>query len=58
MNMPRLGRGAFRLQGQAAIDPVATGLEPGYRHTDAAQNDGNETGVGQTREPDRQPAGA
>ena len=39
MNMPRLGLGAFRLQGQAAIDPVATGLEPGYRHTDAAQID-------------------
>lgn len=47
MNMPQLGLGTFRLQGQAAIDSVATGLELGYRHIDTAQIYGNELEVGQ-----------
>ena len=47
MNMPQLGLGTFRLQGQAAIDSVATGLELGYRHIDTAQIYGNELDVGQ-----------
>jgi len=47
MNMPQLGLGTFRLQGQAAIDSVSTGLELGYRHIDTAQIYGNEVEVGQ-----------
>jgi len=47
MDMPQLGLGTFRLQGQAAIDSVATGLELGYRHIDTAQIYGNEAEVGQ-----------
>ena len=47
MHMPQLGLGTFRLQGQAAIDSVATGLELGYRHIDTAQIYGNEAEVGQ-----------
>lgn len=46
MDMPQLGLGTFRLQGQAAIDSVATGLELGYRHIDTAQIYGNEADVG------------
>ena len=46
MNMPQLGLGTFRLQGQQAIDSVATGLELGYRHIDTAQIYGNEADVG------------
>ncbi len=47
MNMPQLGLGTFRLQGKAAIDSVAIGLELGYRHVDTAQIYGNEAEVGQ-----------
>jgi len=47
MHMPQLGLGTFRLQGQAAIDSVRTGLELGYRHIDTAQIYGNEAEVGQ-----------
>lgn len=47
MNMPPLGLGTFRLQGQAAIDSVGSGLELGYRHIDTAQIYGNEAEVGQ-----------
>jgi 2,5-diketo-D-gluconate reductase B len=46
MTMPQLGLGTFRLQGQQAIDSVATGLELGYRHIDTAQIYGNEEEVG------------
>ena len=46
MHMPQLGLGTFRLQGQQAIDSVATGLELGYRHIDTAQIYGNEEEVG------------
>ena len=44
--LPPLGLGTFRLQGQAAIDSVATGLELGYRAVDTAQIYGNEAEVG------------
>ena len=47
MHMPQLGLGTFRLQEQAAIDSVRTGLELGYRHIDTAQIYGNEAQVGQ-----------
>ncbi|WP_020654143.1 2,5-didehydrogluconate reductase DkgB [Massilia niastensis] len=47
MNMPQLGLGTFRLQGQQAIDSVRNGLELGYRHIDTAQIYGNEAEVGQ-----------
>jgi len=47
MNMPQLGLGTFRLQGQQAIDSVSMGLELGYRHIDTAQIYGNEMEVGQ-----------
>jgi 2,5-diketo-D-gluconate reductase B len=46
MNMPQLGLGTFRLQGQTAIDSVRNGLELGYRHIDTAQIYGNEEDVG------------
>lgn len=46
MNMPQLGLGTFRLQGQQAIDSVANGLALGYRHIDTAQIYGNEAEVG------------
>ena len=45
--LPLFGLGTFRLQGQSAIDSVATGLELGYRAIDTAQIYGNEAEVGQ-----------
>ena len=47
MNMPDIGAGTFRLQGQQAIDSVANALDLGYRHIDTAQIYGNEAEVGQ-----------
>jgi 2,5-diketo-D-gluconate reductase B len=47
MNMPNIGLGTFRLQGQQVIDSVRNGLEAGYRHIDTAQIYGNEAEVGQ-----------
>ena len=47
MTIPSIGLGTFRLQGQAAIDSVRTGLALGYRHIDTAQIYGNEREVGQ-----------
>ena len=47
MNMPDIGLGTFRLQGQQVIDSVRNGLEAGYRHIDTAQIYGNEAEVGQ-----------
>jgi len=47
MNMPNIGAGTFRLQGQQAIDSVANALDLGYRHIDTAQIYGNEAEVGQ-----------
>lgn len=46
MNMPNIGAGTFRLQGQQAIDSVANALDLGYRHIDTAQIYGNEAEVG------------
>jgi 2,5-diketo-D-gluconate reductase B len=48
MNMPQLGLGTFRLQGQQVIDSVRSGLDVGYRHIDTAQIYENEAEVGQT----------
>jgi len=47
MNMPVIGAGTFRLQGQVAIDSVRNALDLGYRHIDTAQIYGNEGEVGQ-----------
>lgn len=46
MNMPKIGLGTFRLQGQQVIDSVLTGLDVGYRHIDTAQIYGNEADIG------------
>jgi len=46
MNMPHIGAGTFRLQGQQAVDSVTNALELGYRHIDTAQIYGNEAEVG------------
>ncbi|MFC5479278.1 2,5-didehydrogluconate reductase DkgB [Massilia suwonensis] len=46
INMPTIGAGTFRLQGQTAIDSVANALDLGYRHIDTAQIYGNEAEVG------------
>ncbi|MEW6022595.1 MAG: 2,5-didehydrogluconate reductase DkgB [Pseudomonadota bacterium] len=46
MNMPTIGAGTFRLQGQQAIDSFANALDLGYRHIDTAQIYGNEAEVG------------
>jgi len=46
INMPHIGAGTFRLQGQQAIDSVANALDLGYRHIDTAQIYGNEAEVG------------
>lgn len=47
MDMPKIGLGTFRLEGQQVVDSVLTGLELGYRHIDTAQIYGNEAEVGQ-----------
>jgi 2,5-diketo-D-gluconate reductase B len=57
MNMPTIGAGTFRLQGQAAIDSVANALDLGYRHIDTAQIYGNEGEVGQALAQSRVPRG-
>ncbi|MCS3804561.1 2,5-diketo-D-gluconate reductase B [Chromobacterium alkanivorans] len=46
MDMPKIGLGTFRLEGQQVVDSVLTGLELGYRHIDTAQIYGNEAEVG------------
>jgi 2,5-diketo-D-gluconate reductase B len=45
-DIPAVGLGTFRLQGQVVIDSVRAGLELGYRHIDTAQIYGNEADVG------------
>lgn len=45
-NMPALGMGTFRLEGDIAKDSVKQALEAGYRHIDTAQIYGNESEVG------------
>ena len=44
--MPILGMGTFRLEGDVAYNSVKMALELGYRHIDTAQIYGNETQVG------------
>src|SRR5262245_58089509 len=46
-NIPRLGLGTFRLNGQVVIDSVTNALELGYRAIDTAQIYGNEAEIGQ-----------
>ncbi|MFA9439334.1 2,5-didehydrogluconate reductase DkgB [Uliginosibacterium sp. sgz301328] len=45
--IPSIGLGTFRLQGQAVVDSVRSGIALGYRHIDTAQIYGNEAEVGQ-----------
>ncbi|MFJ1301833.1 2,5-didehydrogluconate reductase DkgB [Pseudomonadota bacterium AL_CKDN230030165-1A_HGKHYDSX7] len=47
MNIPAIGLGTFRLQGQPVIDSVRNALEVGYRAIDTAQIYGNEADIGQ-----------
>ena len=44
--MPKLGRGTWRLGGDAARDAVERAIGLGYRHIDTAEMYGNEDGVG------------
>lgn len=44
--MPKIGYGTWNRDGQAAYGGVATALEVGYRHIDAAEGYGNEEFVG------------
>lgn len=44
--IPMLGAGTFRLEGQTAFDSVMMALKAGYRHIDTAQIYGNEQSVG------------
>ncbi len=45
-NMPRIGVGTFRLEGEVARQSVTNALDIGYRHIDTAQIYGNEAEVG------------
>jgi diketogulonate reductase-like aldo/keto reductase len=44
--LPRLGFGTWRLEGQTATAAVDVALENGYRHVDTAEGYGNEAAVG------------
>jgi 2,5-diketo-D-gluconate reductase B len=46
IDMPKLGLGTFRLQGDACRAAVESALGLGYRHIDTAEMYGNEDGVG------------
>lgn len=46
MQIPSIGLGTFRLQGQQVIESVRNGLAAGYRHIDTAQIYGNEADIG------------
>ncbi len=46
LNMPRLGLGTFRMQGEVCRAAVESALELGYRHIDTAAMYGNEDAVG------------
>ncbi|GAB4149277.1 MAG: aldo/keto reductase [Patescibacteria group bacterium] len=46
-NIPQLGFGTWRLQGQECIQAVSTALQIGYRHIDTAHAYGNHQEVGQ-----------
>jgi 2,5-diketo-D-gluconate reductase B len=45
-DMPQLGIGTFRLEGDVARDAVTNALDVGFRHIDTAQIYGNEAQVG------------
>ncbi|GLX81754.1 hypothetical protein theurythT_12060 [Thalassotalea eurytherma] len=47
MDIPSMGFGTFRLEGDVAYQSVLTALKAGYRHIDTAQIYGNELEVGQ-----------
>ncbi|OZI45107.1 2,5-didehydrogluconate reductase DkgB [Bordetella genomosp. 5] len=47
MNLPAIGLGTFRLQGQPVIDSVRNALDVGYRAIDTAQIYGNEADIGE-----------
>ena len=49
-NMPALGMGTFRLEGETATRSVEMALETGFRHIDTAQVYGNEAEVGEAIE--------
>ena len=46
INLPRLGLGTFRLQGDACRAAVESALGLGYRHIDTAEMYGNEEAIG------------
>jgi len=46
IDIPRLGFGTFRMQGDVCREAVESGLELGYRHIDSAAFYGNEDAVG------------
>ena len=46
IDMPRLGLGTWRLEGQQASDTVAQAIQLGYRHIDTATRYENEAAVG------------
>jgi len=46
INLPRLGLGTFRMQGDACQAAVESALGMGYRHLDTAEMYGNEDAVG------------
>jgi 2,5-diketo-D-gluconate reductase B len=46
LQLPRLGLGTFRMQGDACREAVASALALGYRHVDTAEMYGNEDAVG------------
>jgi 2,5-diketo-D-gluconate reductase B len=46
LNMPRLGLGTYRMQGDVCREAVESALELGYRHIDTAAMYGNEEAVG------------
>jgi 2,5-diketo-D-gluconate reductase B len=46
INLPRLGLGTFRLQGDACRAAVESALGLGYRHIDTAEMYGNEDAIG------------
>ena len=46
MNIPQIGLGTFRLQGEALKNSLESALELGYRHIDTAQIYENEKDIG------------
>ena len=46
INLPRLGLGTFRMQGEACRAAVESALAVGYRHIDTAEMYGNEDAIG------------